>query len=146
MDDETLRVGAWWFALGIASLVGILSWMTGVSFLWIIIRIIFSYLLMYGLSYGSLYVFKKNSILPNEDTLDSSRDKNTNNLSGALLDVAVGQEDEEWDMPPAAEQEMNTIPGQRVSMRAGQVNADLSQGMSDTEKQADMVRRMGWGD
>lgn len=101
---------------------------------------------MYGLSYGSLYVFKKNSILPNEDTLDSSRDKNTNNLSGALLDVAVGQEDEEWDMPPAAEQEMNTIPGQRVSMRAGQVNADLSQGMSDTEKQADMVRRMGWGD
>ena len=146
MDDETLRVGAWWFALVIASLVGILSWMTGVSFLWIKIRIIFSYLLIYGLSYGSLYVFKKNSIFHSEDNLDSSRDRNVNNLSGTLLDVAVGQEDEQWDMPPAAEQEMNISPAQRVSLRAGQVNADLSQGMPDTEKQADMVRRMGWGD
>lgn len=146
MDDETLRVWAWRFALGIAFIVGILSWKTGVSFLWIMIRIIFSYLLMYGLSYGSLYVFKKNSILPNEDNLDSSRDGNTNNLSGALLDVAVGQEDEQWDMPPADEQEKNISQGKSVSLRAGQLNADLSQGMPDTEKQADMVRRMGWGD
>lgn len=101
---------------------------------------------MYGLSYGSLYFFKKNSIFPYEDNLDSSGNKNTNNLSGALFDVAVGQEDEQWDMPPAAEQEINTFPGQHASMRAGQVNAELSQGMPDTEKQADMVRRMGWGD
>lgn len=101
---------------------------------------------MYGLSYGSLYVFKKNSILPNEDNLDSSRDGNTNNLSGALLDVAVGQEDEQWDMPPTDEQEKNISQGKSVSLRAGQLNADLSQGMPDIDKQADMVRRMGWGD
>lgn len=69
-----------------------------------------------------------------------------NNLSGALLDVAVGQEDEQWDISLAAEQEMNTSPAKHVSLRAGQVDADLSQGMPDTEKQADMVRRMGWGD
>lgn len=141
-----MRIWAWRFALGTAVIIGILSWKTGVSFLRIMIRIIFSYLLMYGLSYGSLYGFKKTGILEKEDNANSSEDIGVNHSAGAFLDVAVGQEDLERHIPDDKEQETNNSPGKSGTLRAGQLDADLSQGMPDTEKQADMVRRMGWGD
>lgn len=146
MDDETLKVWAWRFALGTAVIIGILSWKTGVSFLQIMVRIIFTYLLMYVLSYGSLYGFNKTAILPKKDTADSLEERAVNNTSGAFLDVAVGQEDSQWDIPRDTEQEKDNSPEKNSALIAGQLNADLSQGMPDTEKQAEMVRRMGWGE
>ncbi|WP_425806984.1 hypothetical protein ACHOLT_07620 [Desulfitobacterium sp. Sab5] len=146
MDDETMRIWAWRFALGTAVIIGILSWKTGVSFLRIMIRIIFSYLLMYGLSYGSLYGFKKTGILEKEDNANSLVERAVNNTSGAFLDVAVGQEDSQWDIPRDTEQEQDNSSEKNSALIAGQLNADLSQGMPDTEKQAEMVRRMGWGE
>ncbi|MEA4900857.1 hypothetical protein [Desulfitobacterium sp.] len=127
MDKETLRIWAWRLALGTALVVGILSWVTKVGFLRIMIRIILSYLLIYGLSYGSLYWFEK-AAPPGDDVPPDNRvEDELNGTRGALFDVAVGED--EMD-PPIA----------------GQVNADLSEGLPDAEQQADMVRRMGWGE
>lgn len=86
---------------------------------------IFTFLLMYGLSYGSLYVFEKAAPPSEEDLTENSFIGEVNEARGAFLDVAVGQE----DMAPPI---------------AGQVDADLSEGLPDAEKQAEMVRRMGW--
>lgn len=127
MSNETLRIWAWRLALATAIIVGILSWLTKVSFLWVMLRMIFTFLLMYGLSYASLYGFEK-AASPSEDDLEKdSFEGEVNEGRGAFLDVAVGQED--MDTP-----------------LAGQVDADLSEGLPNAEKQADMVRRMGWGE
>jgi hypothetical protein len=91
------------------------------------IRMIFTFLLIYGLSYCGLYGFEK-AAPPKEDVPDENSTKGeANQERGAILDVAVGQE----EMAPPL---------------AGQVDADLSEGLPDAEKQAEMVRRMGWGE
>lgn len=88
---------------------------------------ILSFLLIYGLSYGSLYGFEK-AASPNEDLPENIvSESEADEGRGAFLDVAVGQDEID---PPLA----------------GQVDADLSEGLPDEAKQADMVRRMGWGE
>lgn len=147
MDKEILSIWAWRLALGTTILVGILSWQTDVGFLWIIIRMILSFLFIYGLSYGSLYGFEK-AAPPTEKIMEdipgTGRVNGTERGIGALLDVAVGQEEMESDTPSPEEGGVTLEQG--GSSRAGQVDPDLSQGMPDAEKQAEMVRRMGWGE
>lgn len=122
-----LKIWAWRLALGTAIGVGILSWQMNAGFIRIVIRMILSFLLIYGLSYGSLYGFEK-AAPPVEDLPEIIFSEGAANEGrGAFLDVAVGEEEMEFPL-------------------AGQVDADLSEGLPDAEKQADMVRRMGWGE
>lgn len=129
MSKETLSQGAWWLALGTALLVGILSWQTGLSFLWSIIRVILAFVLIYALSTGSLYWFDK--------TAPERMPEETEKSTGAFIDIAVGQETDD---------QATMKPGYGGSTVAGQVNFDLPQGLPDAEKQAEIVRRMGWGE
>lgn len=129
MNKETLSQGAWWLALGTALLVGILSWQTGLSFLWSIIRVILAFVLIYALSTVSLYWFDK--------TAPERLHEETGKSTGAFIDIAVGQETDD---------QATMMSGYGGSTVAGQVNFDLPQGLPDAEKQAEIVRRMGWGE
>lgn len=143
MDKDTLSLWAWRLALGTGIAVGILSWLTGVDFLQSVIRMILSFLLMYGLSYGSLYGFEKTALPSEEIQENRPGDGEAGEGRGALIDVAVGQEEMEQDSDSPEDESETKESG---SPLAGQVDAHLSEGMPDTDKQAEMVRRMGWGE
>lgn len=86
---------------------------------------ILSYLLIYGLSYGSLYGFEKAAPSSEDLSRNIASEGEANEGRGVFLDVAVGEEEMERSL-------------------AGQLDDNLSAGLLDAEKQADMVRRMGW--
>lgn len=116
---DTLHAWAWRLALVMSIVVALLSFVSGVSFLQVVLRAMLGFGLIYGLSELSIYLFEKTALspVPNPEV-------------GAFLDIAVGQ---------AAE-----LPIQ--AHLPGQVNKELAQGLPDEEKQAEIVRRMGWGD
>lgn len=116
---DVLHTWAWRSALVISLVVALLSFVSGVSFLQVILRAILGFSLIYGISELGIYLFEKTALSPEPDS-----------KVGALLDIAVGQADE--------------LPLQ--TPLPGQVNQDLAQGLPDEEKQAEIVRRMGWGD
>lgn len=105
---------------------------------------ILSFLLMYGLSYGSLYGFEKAAPLSEEISEDISGIDEANGDRGVYLDVAVGQE--EFEPDALSPEDGGTSFKGSGSPIAGQVAANLSEGISDTKKQAEMVQRMGWGE
>lgn len=106
---------------------------------------ILSFLLIYGLGYGSVYGFEKTAP-PSDEVLENSpEDGGASDGRGALLDVAVGQEEMEQDLNSSEDKDKNSTKGSGGPV-AGQVDAHLSEGMPDTERQAEMVRRMGWGE
>lgn len=97
----------------------------------IVLRSILAFILIYGLSELFLKLFERTSI--QTDQPDQS--------VGALLDIAVGQDEENVSMPvDSSERSPGTAP------LAGQVSGGLAQGIPDAEKQAEIVRRMGWGE
>lgn len=116
---DTLHIWAWRLALLISVAVALLSFVSGVSFLQVVLRTILGFTLIYGMSELSIYLFEKTALSPGPVP-----------EVGAFLDIAVGQEDE---LPIQA-----PLPGQ--------VSQDLAQGLPSEEKQAEIVRRMGWGE
>jgi hypothetical protein len=138
---ETLHVWAWRLALVVSLVVALLSVVSGVSFLQVVLRAILGFAIIYGLSESSLYLFEKTSI--SEPKI------------GALLDIAVGQEGElSLDSPEQGEDAFGTsngptgYPSGRIGQSPipGQVNQELTQGLPREEKQAEIVRRIGWGE
>lgn len=119
MKIDTLHTWAWRLALVISVVVSLLSVVSGVSFLQAVLRAILGFALIFGMSELSIYLFEETALSPNPVP-----------EVGALLDIAVGQEDE---LPIRA-----PLPGQ--------VSQELAQGLPNEEKQAEIVRRMGWGD
>jgi hypothetical protein len=122
----------------------LLSLWVGVSFFTTVIRAILAFGLIYGLSVLSLILFEKTGL-------------HTDQTVGALLDIAVGQEDENSSVGLDSGNASDTVTtyGQqaRFTQRelgqaplAGQVDHGLAQGLPDAEKQAEIVRRMGWGE
>lgn len=97
----------------------------------IALRSIFAFILIYGISELFLIFFERTS-MPTDQPDPSV---------GALLDIAVGQDDENVSMPLDSSE---TSPG--TAPLAGQVSGGLAQGIPDAEKQAEIVRRMGWGE
>lgn len=144
MKIDTLHTWAWHLALVISAVVALLSFVSEVSFLQAVLRAILGFGLIYGISELGIYLFEKTALSPEPDS-----------EVGALLDIAVGQEDELPLVPVEQGQEdMGVLYGQagysmganRQAPLAGQVNQDLAQGLPNEEKQAEIVRRMGWGD
>jgi hypothetical protein len=115
---ETLRVWTWYLSLLAMGFVSLISYLGGFTFLHIVLRSILAFALIYGMSEISFYLFEKTSL-----PLD--------NEVGALLDIAVGQEDLLYNLG------QTPLPGQ--------VNKELAYGLPSAEKQAEIVRRMGWG-
>jgi hypothetical protein len=147
LNITTLRVWTWRLALFVAFIVALLSYLGGVSFLWIVFRSILAYGLIYGLSEIGVYLFEKTGI--NEDF-------NSDVNLGALLDIAVGEEGEQPSLDFDSGEEV--ILGQPNALNGyssggveqtpipGQVTQDLAQGLPNEQQQAEIVRRMGWGE
>jgi len=138
---ETLHVWAWRLALVVSLVVALLSVVSGVSFLQVVLRAILGFAIIYGISELSLYLFDKTGISSEPDI-------------GAFLDIAVGQE-EELPLVPSEQGEVSGNPYGQTGYSAGrigrspipgQVNQELTQGLPSEEKQAEIVRRMGWGE
>ena len=108
---------------GVALLVGILSWSKGLYLEWLLIRMLLSCVLIYTLCWGSVVLFNRSA--PEETEIEFSSDP----MKGSLLDIAVGSDEEGA---------IYTIPGQ--------VDSVLSSGNMSSEQQAEIVRRMGWGE
>ncbi|MEL1134273.1 hypothetical protein AAC978_03730 [Desulfitobacterium sp. THU1] len=133
---DKLRIWAWYLAIGCSVILAVVSILVGESFLRVILSAIVGFALIYGICIVCITVFEKSAI-----------DQELQHL-GAVLDIAVGQEDDlsyaETERDSAIEQASITLPP--LSPVAGQLNHELVEGMPSVEKQAEIVRRMGWGD
>ncbi|AGA70263.1 hypothetical protein Desdi_2851 [Desulfitobacterium dichloroeliminans LMG P-21439] len=133
---DKLRIWAWYLAIGCSVILALVSFLVDESFLRVILNAIVGFALIYGICIVSIAIFEKSAI-----------DQETEYL-GAVFDIAVGQEDDlnnaEIERDSATEQTPATI--QAPSAVAGQLNHELVEGLPNAEKQAEIVRRMGWGD
>lgn len=142
MKIDTLHVWSWRLALWVSLVVALLSFVSGVSFLQVVLRAILGFALIYGISELSMYLFEKTG-------------SSTEPEIGAFLDIAVGQEDE---LPSVSLEQGEGVSGTPYGQSGysasrfgqvpipGQVNQELVQGLPSEEKQAEIVRRMGWGE
>lgn len=140
---DTIRLWAWRFALFVSVILALISFYAGESFLRVVFSAIIGFTLIYAISMVSIMIFEKTSV-HNEEI-------------GVLLDIAVGQEDSQGlvGVNHSEREDLETNPGQAVytkdgtvnlSARAGQLNQEFAEGLPSAEKQAEIVRRMGWGE
>ncbi|TGE40236.1 hypothetical protein E4K67_03215 [Desulfosporosinus fructosivorans] len=109
-----------------AIIVVFLSWINAVKTFELIVRAGVSFGVMYILMAGSLSLFERTALQePQDSPLDSAA------VYGGNIDFSVGD-----DQPLASE-----VQEERI---AGQVDRDLSSGLPSSERQADIVRSMGW--
>ncbi len=129
LDDVKLHTWIVRFAVGAGIVVGMLSWINGISLGWLIFRIVLTFVLIYFLCEGSMLLFTRNAPERAEDiSLDDQKlVHNEGENKGSILDIALGDDDAGVPLPAP-----------------GQVNASLSSGTVTSEQQAEIVRRMGW--
>jgi len=107
-------------------IVVLLSWINEIRLLNIIIRAAVSFGVMYFLMIGSLNLFEKTAPQNHQDIQsDSASGK------GGNIDFSVGEE------------ELLSPQGTKAGF-PGQIDPVLTSGLPDSEKQAEIVRRMGW--
>lgn len=123
--SELVKIWTFRLSLGTALIVAILSWINGVRFFDLTVRIGVSFGVIYLLLNGIFMMFQRTALpkSPSEKT-------NTTPDRGGLIDFSVGDE------VPKLPLEDPLFPGQ--------VDPSLSTGLSDSKRQADIVRRMGW--
>lgn len=113
-------------SIAITFIVALLSWLNAVKILELIVRAGVSFGVMYLLLVGSLRLFERTAPpKPKNEQINSDSGR------GSLVDFSVGDD------------ELQTQPDQDPRM-AGQVDPGLSEGIQDSERQAEIVRRMGW--
>ena len=129
LDDVKLHTWIVRLAVGAGIVVGMLSWINGISLGWLIFRIVLTFVLIYFLCEGSMLLFTRNAPERAEDiSLDDQKlVHNEGENKGSILDIALGDDDAGVPLPAP-----------------GQVNASLSSGTVTSEQQAEIVRRMGW--
>lgn len=149
-------------SLIIALLVIVLSLLRAVSIPYTLVRGVVSFGIMYLLLAGSLYLFERGAP-PSEYQAESEEEQSPEDDGrGTLFDASVGDDapqmpeqdlsanlaaDPQGEVNPT--EEPNVADGQDESpdpdaKAAGQVDPFLSEGMPDAERQAEIVRRMGW--
>ena len=127
-DSELYKLWALRLALIISCIVVSLSWLNAVSIPDLIIRAGVSFGVMYLLLAGTLSLYERTAPEEPPDEVQSSDPGR-----GGLIDISVG--DDELQIPRVHDTKF-----------AGQVDPGLSGGIADGERQAEIVRRMGWGD
>lgn len=118
LSRESLRIWIRRLSLLAAVSVGLLSWLAGVAFLWVVLRMCFAFALIEGLASGSIFLFRKGA---------KAEETGTAPVKGSLVDFSVGENEEL--------EKLASVPGQ-VENLAG--------GLPDDAKQAEIVKRMGW--
>ncbi len=109
-------------------IVVLLSWINGVRIVDLMLRTGVSFGVMYLLMSGILSLFERTASQKSETELPSSDVER-----GGIIDFSIG--DDELQRP---QEQDSSFPGQ--------VDQDLSAGLPDSERQAEIVRRMGWAD
>ncbi|HEY8910318.1 MAG TPA: hypothetical protein VIM51_08565 [Desulfosporosinus sp.] len=107
-------------------IVVLLSWINGVRMVDLIVRAGVSFGVMYLLMAGILNLFERTA----SQTPDNNQ-KGSDSKRGGVIDFSVGDDEHQQ-----SEVQDSKLPGQ--------VDQDLSAGLPDSERQAEMVRRMGW--
>lgn len=125
-NRELYKVWAMRLAFVTAIIVVLLSWINELRFFNIIIRAGIAFGVIYLLMIGSLNLFERAAPQIPED-IPSESDCGR----GGNIDFSVG--DDEFIGP---EEKNEGVPGQ--------IDRDLSSGLPDSERQAEIVRRMGW--
>ena len=129
-NNEIYQIWALRLSIITTIVVVLLSWFNGLKVLDLLIRGGVSFGVMYLLTVGSLSLFNRaalqepQTIVPD---LDSRR--------GSTIDFTVG-DDEKLGSPDQATGQATGLPGQ--------IDHDLSSGLPGSERQAEIVRRMGW--
>ncbi|KLU60394.1 hypothetical protein CEB3_c32450 [Peptococcaceae bacterium CEB3] len=162
---ESLRVWAWRLSVGTALMVGLLSFVQGVGFLGLMLRLPLTFFIMYALSAGSLYLFRKGSA-------DAGLGSEASDGKGNLFDIVLGAETAATapgagavadsglaadaatadaataDAADAGAESAAPEKGAPALFRGlpGQVDAGLGEGLPDPAQQARIVRHMGWKD
>jgi len=107
-------------------IVVLLSWVNEISLWNIIIRAGVSFGVIYLLMTGSLNLFERTAPHNPQDTQSDPASGR-----GGNIDFSVGDD------------ELLSSQGNEAGF-PGQIDRDLSSGLPDSEKQAEIVRRMGW--
>jgi hypothetical protein len=128
-NTEVFQVWALRLSLATTIIVVLLSWINAVRIFDLIVRAGISFGVMYLLTAGILSLFERTASAPPQES-----HSNAVSERGVLLDVAVGDD------------ELLRSQVQDERFPPGQVDPRLSTGLPDSERQAEIVRRMGWGD
>lgn len=124
-NSDLFQVWALRLSLGTALFVALLSWINGVSLVVLIVRAGVSFVVMFFLTVGFLSLFERTASPKQAKAQTSPEDSR-----GGVIDFTVGDE------------EQQESPAQNMKL-SGQIDQDLSAGL-DSERQAEIVRRMGW--
>lgn len=128
INNAVFQVWAFRLSLVTTLIVVLLSWINGVRSFDLIVRSGISFGVMFFLTSAILSLFERTALVPPQDSpADSALER------GVMLDVAIGD-----DEPLSSQVQDAGFPGQ--------VDPGLSIGLPDSERQAEIVRRMGWGD
>lgn len=125
----------WALGLSIATtiLVLLLSILNKIKIFDLALRAIFSFGVIYLLTVGSLTLFERTANQKPEE--DSQSDSNSD--FGGNIDFTVGEDE-------SLEQAQVPKPPEPDVKPAGQIARDLSSELPGSERQAEIVRRMGW--
>lgn len=125
-NNELLQVWSRCISVGTAVIVVLLSWFNGVRLPDLMVRSVVSFGVIYLLMAGTLSLFDRMAPQKPQEKQPSSAAG-----CGGFIDFSVGEEDLQKPQVPDVK-----FPGQ--------VDQDLSSGLPDSERQAEIVRRMGW--
>jgi len=128
-NRELFQVWAMRISLVTTLIVVLLSWINGVRMVDLIVRGGVSFGVMYLLMAGILSLFERTA--PPKPKKTQNESLSSDSGRGGVIDFSVG--DDELLRP---EEQDSKLPGQ--------VDKDLSSGLPDSERQAEIVRRMGW--
>lgn len=131
-NNEVYQVWAMRLSIFTTIVVVLLSWNNGLKVLDLIVRAGVSFGVMYLLTVGSLSLFERTAPQKPQSIqadLDPSR--------GGNIDFTLGDDELIGD------DELLGSPGQDTKF-PGQIGRDLSSGLPGSERQAEIVRRMGW--
>lgn len=124
--NELLQVWSWRISVGTTIIVVSLSWLNGAGILDLIIRAGISFVVMFFLITGAISLFERMALQKPQEQQPSPTDGR-----GSLIDIALGEEE-----PQKSEMSEAKF--------AGQIDQDLSSGLPDSKRQAEIVRKMGW--
>lgn len=125
--SDLFKIWIFRLSLGIALIVALLSWVNGLRFFDVAVRSGVSFGVIFLLLSSILMVFQKTA-LPVPESEPSGKVSGR----GGIIDFSVGDE------VPTSKTDEELFPGQ--------VDPNLSLGLTDHKRKADIVRRMGWGD
>lgn len=129
-NNEMYQVWAIRLSIITTIVVVLLSWFNGLKVLDLIVRAGVSFGVMYLLTVGSLSLFER-AAPQKPQTIEA----NLVSSRGGTIDFTVG-DDEKLESPGQDTEQATGLPGQ--------IGSDLSSGLPGSERQAEIVRRMGW--